>query len=293
MINQVKKWVYLVVLSLIWGTSFILIKRGLVGFTPVQLGAIRIIIASLVIFSFGFKRLKEVQKKDVKWISSGAFLGTFFPPFLFALAQTQLDSGITSVFNTLTPLNTTIVGVLAFGAMINKRQLLGVVIGLLGSIALILAGETLDPDKSYWYAIFVYMSSLGYSFNINIIKKHLAHLSPLAITTASFAVVFLPAFIVLVWSGFFDLMVGANPPIASLGYIFLLAVIGTAFAKLYFNKLIQVSSPVFSASVTYTIPVVAIFWGLWDGEQLQAVQLLGALVVLVGVYLSNKKTPTD
>lgn len=291
--DSTKKWFYLLVLSLVWGTSFILIKRGLLGFNPIQLGSVRIVMAALVVMSFGLKSVKEVRKKDLKWIATAAFLGTFFPPFLFALTQTQLDSGITSVFNTLTPLNTTVVGVMAFGALISKRQILGVLIGLIGSVALIMAGETLDPDKAYWYAIFVYISSLGYSLNINILKKHLAHLSPLAITTVSFIMVLLPALGVLVWSGFFPLMLSEEAPFAALGYVFVLAVFGTAFAKLYFNKLIQVSSPVFSASVTYTIPLVAVFWGLWDGETLDPIQFIGAIVVIVGVYLSNKKEKTQ
>ncbi len=288
-----KKWSYLILLSLIWGTSFILIKRGLDGFNPVQLGSVRIVMAALVVMSIGFKTIKEVSKKDLYWISIAAFLGTFFPPFLFALTQTQLDSGITSVFNTLTPLNTLVVGVLAFGSIISKRQIVGVVIGLLGSIALILAGENLDPDKAYWYAIFVFISSLGYAFNINILKTHLTHLRPLTITTVSFMVVLLPALGVLIWSGFFSLMSSEQAPFESLGYIFLLAVFGTAMAKLYFNKLIQVSSPVFSASVTYTIPVVAVLWGLWDGEVISPIQFLGAIVVIFGVYLSNKKEKTQ
>lgn len=284
-----KKWFYLILLSLIWGSSFILIKKALIGFSAIQLGGLRIVLASLVLFIFGFGSLKKIKPIDWKWLIIAGFTSSFFPPFLFALAQTQLDSGITSIFNSVAPLMTTIVGIAMFGAIITKRQVLGVFIGLFGTVALILAGMEFNPDQNYWYSIFILLSALGYAFNINIIKNHLAHLSPLTVTTASFGVAFLPALGLVWYSGFFDEVIENSEMHNAFWHLLALAVVGTSLANIYFNKLIHLSNPVFAASVTYTIPLVAVIWGFWDGETINFYQLLGGVIILFGVWLVNKK----
>ncbi|TMM59307.1 permease [Maribacter algarum] len=284
-----KKWFYLVLLSFIWGSSFILIKKALIGFTPLQLGGLRIVFASLTLFAFGFRSMSQIKSADWKWLIIAGFTSSFFPPFLFALAQTQLDSGITSIFNSIVPLMTTLVGIALFGAIISKRQVLGVFIGLFGTVALILAGMEFTPDQNYWYAIFILLSALGYAFNINIIKRHLAHLGPLSITTASFAVAFVPAIFLVSYSGFFGEITNNVQMHDTIWYLLALAILGTAWANILFNKLIHISSAVFAASVTYTIPLVAVLWGVWDGERINIYQLLGGAIILFGVWLVNKK----
>lgn len=288
-----RKWLYLVLLSFIWGSSFILIKKALIGLSALQLGGLRVVLASLFLFAIGFRTLKNITRTDWKWLSIAGILSSFFPAFLFALAQTEIGSGITSIFNSVVPLLTTLVGVLLFAAIITKRQILGVFIGLFGTVALIVAGMEFSQDRNYWYAIFILLSGLGYAFNINIIKKHLSHLSPLAVTTASFVVAFLPALILVVYSGFFN-EVADNPQMhTALWYLLALAIVGTSIANILFNRLIYISSPVFAASVTYTIPLVAVFWGVWDGETINAYQLVGGAIILFGVWLVNKKKKKD
>ena len=272
-----------------WGSSFILIKKALIGLTPVQLGGLRIVFASLILFLFGFRSIRTLSVKDWKWVTCAGLLSSFFPPFLFALAQTQIDSGVTSILNSVVPLLTTLVGVLLFGALITKRQVGGVFIGLAGTIALVVAGMDFNPNQNYWYAIFILLSALAYALNINIIKKHLNHLSPLAVTTASFSVAFLPAVVLVFYSGFFNEVQGNITMQSSLWYLLILAIVGTAIANIFFNKLIQLSSPVFAASVTYLIPLVAIFWGVLDGESLNAYQLIGGVVILLGVWMVNRR----
>ena len=284
-----KKWLYLILLSLVWGSSFILIKKALIGLTPIQLGGLRIVFASLILFLFGFRSIRTLSVKDWKWVTWAGLLSSFFPPFLFALAQTQIDSGVTSILNSVVPLLTTLVGVLLFGALITKRQVGGVFIGLAGTIALVVAGMDFNPNQNYWYSIFILLSALAYALNINIIKKHLNHLSPLAVTTASFSVAFLPALALVFYSGFFNEVQGNITMQSSLWYLLILAVVGTAIANIFFNKLIQLSSPVFAASVTYLIPLVAIFWGVLDGESLNAYQLIGGVVILLGVWMVNRR----
>ncbi|WP_298489225.1 EamA family transporter [uncultured Maribacter sp.] len=287
--NFKKKWLYLALLSFIWGSSFILIKKGLVGFSSLQVGGLRIIFASLFLFVFGIKSLKNISLRDWKWISIAGFLSSFFPPFFFAIAQTEIDSGITSILNSIVPLATTLVGVWLFGLAINKRQILGVFIGLLGTIALVVVGLEFSPNQNYWYSIFIFLSALGYAFNINIIKRHLAHLTPLQVTTGSFGVVIIPAIIMLAYGGILEVNYKSIEIQKALGYILVLAILGTAVANILFNKLIHISSPVFSASVTYIIPLVAILWGILDGETINLYQIVGGVIILFGVWLVNKK----
>ena len=254
-----------------------------------QVGGLRILFASLLLFLLGFNSLKTLRKADWKWVIIAGLCSSFFPPFFFALAQTEISSGITSILNSVSPLFTTLVGIALFGLALKGRQILGVFIGLLGTVVLIAEGMENNINQNYWYSFFIIFSALGYAFNINIIKKHLSHLSSLAVTTASFGVAFFPALILLVYSGFFSHFVNNTGMQHAVWYLLALALLGTALANILFNKLINLSSPVFAASVTYLIPLVAVLWGFLDGERISIVQLLGGLIILFGVWLVNRK----
>lgn len=167
------KWVYLMVLALIWGSSFILIKKGLIGLNALQLGSLRIVFASVFLLAIGFKSLVKIPHRQWKYIALTSLFGTFIPSYLFALAQTEIDSSVSSILNSLTPLNTLIFGVLAFGLQFRRNQVFGVVIGLMGSLLLIFNGAFHHPDQNYYYAILVLMASVCYALNVNLLKKHL------------------------------------------------------------------------------------------------------------------------
>lgn len=282
------KWVYLTVLALVWGSSFILIKKGLVGLTPLQLGSLRILFAALFLVLIGFKSISKIPSFKWKYIALTSLFGTFIPAYLFAIAQTEIDSSVSSILNSLTPLNTLILGAVFFGLHFKRTQIIGIVIGLAGSALLILNGAMHHPEQNYWYAILVLIASICYALNVNLIKKYLHDLSPLSITTGNFLVLSVPALAVLFASGFFD-VVQQGQVQQSVVYIIVLGVVGTGIANILFFKLIQMSTPVFATSVTYLIPVVAFCWGLLDQEMLTPVQFLGAFIVLIGVYLSAKK----
>ncbi len=286
--NQQKKWIYLIFLSLVWGSSFILMKKALIGLTPIQVGALRIIISTFFLIIIGFNSLKKIKKKHWIYVFYSAVLGTLFPSFLFAYAVTGIDSSIASILNSFTPFNTLLIGTLVFGIIFRKKQLIGILVGLIGTAILILKGADLNPDQNYWFAFLPILSSIGYAFNVNIIKKYLQDLEPLAITTGNFVLIFIPAMIILALTGFFTSFEFNEESKSSLLYISILAVVGTGIAKIMFNKLIHISSPVFSTSVTYLIPIVAVFWGVFDGEKLSLIQLLAGFIILFGVYLVNK-----
>ena len=282
------KWVYLIALALVWGSSFILIKRGLLGLTPMQLGSLRIIFAAIFLLLIGFKSLSKIPPYQWKYIALTATLGTFIPAFLFSIAQTQIDSSVSAILNSLTPLNTMILGGLAFGLSFKRSQVFGVIIGLLGTFLLIINGAIHHPEQNYYYAILIIIASICYAINVNLIKKYLSDLSPLSITTGNFLVLLFPALIILFFSGFFE-VIAVERVQESILYIVVLGVVGTGIANIIFFKTIQISSPVFATSVTYLIPVVAFSWGLLDNEMLTPVQFLGAFIILIGVYLSAKK----
>ena len=293
MIKENKKWIFLFLLAVIWGSSFILIKKSLIGLSPMQLGSLRIIITGFILFIAGFNRLKSLKSlsnKSIKWIALSGFLGTFFPAFLFAYAETEIDSAIASILNSIVPINTLLFGFLAFNILSTKRQIIGVLIGFTGAILLISNGAAINPNQNYWYALLVIIATIMYAFNINIIKRHLQNISPLTIAVGNFTVIIIPAFLVLIYSGFFTQQVLQGPNFSiSIFYVFLLSLFGTAIAKVLFNNLVQISTPVFASSVTYIMPIVAVFWGLLDNEVFSFWQGIATLIILGGVYLANSK----
>lgn len=285
-----KKWFILIILSLIWGSSFILIKKGLVGLTPMQLGALRIVFSAIFIFVFGFYTLKFIKKDKWKWLIISGFVGTFFPAFLFAFAETEIDSSIASILNSLVPLNTVLLGFAIFKIASTKRQIIGVIVGFLGTALLIGSGAQLNPNQNYLYAGLVLISGVMYGLNVNIIKRYLQDVNAIGIAFGNFAAIIIPAIIVLLFTNFFTKETLQSPIVlTSIGYIVILSAFGTALAKVLFNKLVQMATPVFASSVTYLMPVVAVGWGLLDGEEFSVWQVLATLLILLGVYLANRK----
>jgi drug/metabolite transporter (DMT)-like permease len=291
MSNTVKKWVFLLLLSFIWGSSFILIKKGLLGLTPLHLGSFRLVLSALIIFAFGYKSLNGLKKPQWKWLALSGFLGSFFPSFLFAYAETEVDSTITSILNALVPLNTVVLGFVLFKIKSNRFQVLGVILGFIGAVLLILEGAALNPTHNYRYSGLIILATLMYAANVNIIKRYLNEVRPLAIAMANFVAIFIPAFGVLIFSGGLSQETLSSPAfLPALGCVFLLSIFGTALAKILFNTLIQISNPVFASSVTYLMPLVALFWGIIDAEIFNVFQGVAALIILSGIYLANKKS---
>nr|WP_321247703.1 EamA family transporter [uncultured Psychroserpens sp.] len=288
--DNTKKWLYLFILSLIWGSSFILIKKSLLGLTPYQLGALRTIITGIFLFSVGLKSLKSIKKKEWKWVVISGFLGSFIPAFLFAIAETEIDSAITSILNSLVPLNAILLGFAIFKIGFTKRQFLGVIIGFIGTSILIFKGADLNPDQNYLYAGFVIISTVMYALNVNIIKKYLQNVKPLSIATGNYVAIMIPAIVILLFTDFFSENTYSNPHFEmAILYVVILSLFGTALAKVIFNTLVQISTPVFASSVTYLMPIVALIWGLLDGETFGPLQIIASGIILLGVYLANKK----
>jgi drug/metabolite transporter (DMT)-like permease len=218
-------------------------------------------------------------------------LGSFFPSFLFAYAETEVDSTITSILNSLVPLNTVVLGFMIFKIKSNRFQVIGVVIGFIGAVLLILEGAALNPTHNYRYSGLIILATLMYAANVNIIKRYLNDVRPLAIAMANFVAIFTPALGVLIFSGGLNHgTLTGEAFLPALGCVFLLSLFGTALAKIIFNTLIQISNPVFASSVTYLMPLVALFWGVIDAEIFNAYQGIAALIIMSGIYLANKRS---
>ena len=286
---SLKKWGTLVILSLIWGSSYILIKKGLTGLTPIQLGSLRVIVTTIIIAPIGYQKIKHIPRQKMKWVALSAFVGSFFPAYLFAFAETEISSSITAVMVSLTPLFTLLISVFVFGEELLKKQVFGVLIGFTGIIVLI-NNELFASSFNILYIMFIVLAAFCYAINANVLKYKLSNIPALGIVFMSFLFMFIPAFIILCFSSFPFSDFASDPLIIeSIIYIVILALFGTAIAKVLYIKLLAISTPVFSVSTTYLMPVVAIFWGLLDGEEFKLTQFTGTAIILLGVYLVTKK----
>ena len=282
------RYFYLIILSLIWGSSFILMKKGLEVFSYEQVAALRLFITFLVLTPFVFSALKKIKRKHYVPILVAALFGSGIPAFLFTLAQTYLDSSFVGILNSLTPLFTFCIGIIIFNHKYHKINLLGVFIGLIGAVFLSL--NTLNQSISVnIYVYLVVLASLLYAISANVIKRYLYNLDSTDITTIVFLIVG-PLSGVYVFSTDFIVLLDNNKAYESLFYISILAIICTAFAGIIFYKLIKISSPTFATSVTYLIPIVALFWGFIDGEEIIDQYFIGIALIFSGIYLVNKNS---
>lgn len=290
--SALKAWGFLIILALVWGSSFILIKRGLEVYSPGEVGALRIVFAGMVLLPLSLPRLKGLNKRQVKNLIIVGLVGSFIPAFLFAKAQTQLSSSLTGVFNAMTPLFVVIIGALFFNSRITRRNGIGLFIAFLGVIILMMVkeGGLGNFNEINAYALLVLLACACYGLNLNIIKYRFVELKPVAITAISLSIVLPVALIFLFTTTQFSFKVlhveGAVP---ALGYIAILGIVGTALALILFNVMVKVATPVFASSVTYLIPVVAIMWGLLDGEVLLAGHYFGIVAVIFGVWVGNRR----
>lgn len=280
----------LFLLAAIWGSSFILIKKGLIAFDAGQVGALRMVFASVTLMPFAWKNFRQTSGKLIPLIIFSGFLGNLIPAFLFAKAETVLSSSATGILNTLTPLLTMGFSIVFFKVKSSWYQFLGLMIGLLGSISLILFQGSNTVGGINLFGLFVICGAMCYALNVNLIKAYLGHVSPLGLASMSLSVVGPFAFVYLLTTDFIEQIPGATDEFWwSIAALAILGAVGTAIALVIFNRVVQMTSAVFASSVTYIIPVVAIFWGIIDQEQISAYQLIGLVLILLGILLSGKK----
>jgi drug/metabolite transporter (DMT)-like permease len=285
--NKSWQWAALLFLSLIWGTSFILMKKGLKSFDYMQVAALRIFFSFIFLLPFTLRHIRIIRRENVISIILVGIVGFAIPAALFTKAQTQIDSSLAGILNSLTPMFTLIVGLILYRRTARWINVIGLLLGLLGVVGLIWDGNTDILKGINGYALFVVAATICYGINVNEIKYKLAQLTSLQITSLAFLFTGPVAGVYLLFS---DLGKATQTPddLVNLGYIALLALFSSVIAVLLFNQLIKYTSPLFAASVTYMIPLFAILWGVSDGESMEIIQLAWIGIILAGVYLVNK-----
>lgn len=284
--SSLAKWLYLVLLSLIWGSSFILIKKGLTGFGYFEAATIRLMSAGLAFLPFGFVNMGKIPREKYAYVGLTALLGMFIPAFLFCLAQVKVQSSVAAMLNGLTPVFTFVFSIFIFKVTYKANQVFGLLLGLF--CAGLLAVERSNTSITLnWHAGLIILATLCYGLNINLIKQRLSQIPAFVLSTVTVSLTGLLAFFFAFLpnlSKYHPAQIEWMPLLA----LMVLGIFGTAIAQLIQYKLIKETSALFASSTTYTMPIVAVFWGILDGEQFQLIHVLSIAGILAAVVLIRK-----
>ena len=278
-----EKWVLLVLLSVIWGSSFILIKKSLEHFNPYEVGALRVLIAGIILLPLALLNIRKFPKKHFKWLILAALTGNFIPMFLFPIAETEVSSSIAGIINSMMPIFVIIVGALLWKFQTTKRQVIGVIISFTGACILAFSGGEGGEFKLIPILLLL-LATLFYAISTTTVKSKLSDVPAKILSAFVFSfVLILPSLIALVFAGFFNNFEVNSGFWEGLGFVSLLSIFGTGLAMMLNYKLLSVSTPLFASTVTLLMPVVAIIWGLLDGEKLTLMQGFGGVIILAGL----------
>lgn len=285
-----EKWLLLIILSVIWGSSFILIKKSLDHFSPYQVGALRVLIAGIILMPVAVSKYRLFPKKHLKWLILAAFTGNFIPMFLFPIAETQISSSIAGIINSMMPIFVIIVGALIWKFETTKRQMTGVFISFTGVCLLAFGGDDSTQFKIFPILLLL-LATLCYAMSTTTVKSKLMDVSSTVLSAFVFSfVLFLPSLIALLSTGFVSQFTFTKENMIGLGFVSLLSVFGTGLAMMMNYRLLKVSTPLFASTVTLLMPIVAIIWGVLDGEKLTTVQFAGTIVIIAGLIFLRAKT---
>ncbi|UOE41155.1 EamA family transporter [Chryseobacterium suipulveris] len=286
-----EKWVLLVVLSIIWGSSFILIKKSLEHFNPYEVGALRVLIAGIILMPLAVMNIKKFPKKHLKWLVLAALTGNFIPMFLFPIAETKVSSSIAGIINSMMPIFVIIVGSLVWKFQTTKRQLIGVAISFFGACVLALSGAGTGELKVIPILLLL-LATLCYAISTTTVKSKLNDIPAKILSGFVFSfVLMLPSLISLVFAGFFNDFKADRNLLVGLGFVSLLSIFGTGLAMMLNYRLLNISTPLFASTVTLLMPVVAVIWGVLDGEKLTLLQTFGGIIIIAGlIFLRSKPT---
>ncbi|KPH11843.1 DMT family transporter [Chryseobacterium sp. ERMR1:04] len=284
-----EKWILLTILSLIWGSSFILIKKSLDHFNPFQVGALRVLIAGIVLMPIAISKYKLFPKKQVKWLILAAFTGSFIPMFLFPIAEKEITSSIAGIVNSMMPIFVIIVGALVWKFETTKQQLIGVFISFTGVCILAFGGDDGAAFKLIPILLLL-LATLCYAVSTTTVKSKLMDVSSTVLSAFVFSfVLFIPSLLALSFTGFFSTFSFSKDTMTGLMFVSLLSIFGTGLAMMMNYRLLKVSTPLFASTVTLLMPIVAIIWGILDGETLTILQFVGASIIIAGLIFLRAK----
>lgn len=284
------KYFLLIFIAITWGSSFILIKKSLPVFDPYQIGAFRAGLSGLLLSFIGFPALRKMSKKDIFWIALSGLFGNFLVVFIFPIAQQGVSSSLAGIINALDPIFTLILGAVLFGIRNKIVQYTGAVIGFLGAIILVYSSNAENGESHLYYTILLIIGSALYAVSALIIEKKLHHIKSKDIATGIYTIWMLPSLFILAFSGFFtDIDYSQNETLTALGYLIFLTVVSTTLVMFLFFKLVQDTSAVFVSMISLLIPVVSVIWGVLDNEKFTMWYAIGALLILISMYLIREK----
>ena len=282
-------WFIFILLSVIWGSSFIMMKEGLLHLTAFQVASLRIVFSGIVLLPFAIKHFKQVPKNKLGIIFMSGVLGSLLPAYLFCIAEIGIDSALAGTLNSLTPIFVIITGALFFSSKASGNKILGIFIAFTGSVLLLFSKGHMPENQNLLYVCFIVLATIFYGFNVNMVHKYLPDIGSLQIAAVALTLNAIPALFVLILTGYFNLPLTDPGILYSTGHAALLGVFGTAIASVIFYVLIKRAGAVFSSMVTYGIPVIANFWGMIYGEEVGWIQFGCLLLILTGVYLANRR----
>jgi drug/metabolite transporter (DMT)-like permease len=286
--KQILPWIILFALVLAWGSSFILMKRGLESFSSSEVAAIRISSAFLFLLPFGYRHFRNIPADKWKYVALSGFIGYFIPAFLFTKAQTHIDSSISGILNSATPLFTLIIGLSFYNFRARWYNVAGVFMGLVGAVGLLYFSGKGSISLNIGFGLLVILATILYALNINIIKSNLKDVNATSLSVFIFLIIGPFALIyLLMFTDFIPHLSASGMAVQSLAYIIILGVICSALATIIYNRLIKISGILFAASVTYVMPVIAIIWGILDGEIFRVIYIGFIILILTGVFLVN------
>ncbi|RQP10471.1 MAG: DMT family transporter [Chryseobacterium sp.] len=289
--SEKQKWLLLAILSLIWGSSFILIKKSLEHFSPYQVGALRVLIAGLFLMPVAWRNRKLFPRKNLPWLIVAALSGNFIPMFLFPIAETKVSSSIAGIVNSLMPIFVIIVGGLLWKIRAERRQVTGVVISFSGACLLMWSGSGTGTAEYFSIGLLL-LATLLYAVSTTTVKAKLSELPAKLLSAFVFSFVLIgPSMLALVFSGFFHSFRVDADHMAGLGIVATLSVFGTGLAMMLNYRLLSISTPLFASTVTLLMPIVAVGWGMLDGERLTPIQSLGAAVIIGGLLFLRQSSP--
>ena len=283
--NQLTSWVLLLILSVIWGSSFILIKKSLLAFTPLQVGAARVVIAFLAFLPMFFYFLKEIKWNKFIPLAVVGLFGSALPAILYAYAQTEIPSAIAGLLNALTPVFTLLLAVLFFGRQAKVGHFIGILLGFTGTALIFLSKYDGGSSIPLIFGMAIIIATCFYGISANTVNSRLREVKPLIISTVSFVIVGPWMLAYLLTTDFLSVITTHEYGTTSLMALLVLSLVGTFGANILFFKLIQLTDSVFASSVSFITPIIALLWGLWDGETVSPIFLVALLLIFSGIYL--------
>lgn len=282
-------WLLLILLSIIWGSSFILIKKALVSFTALEVGAARITISFLAFLPLLIKNLDKIPWRKWRFFAVVGICGSGLPAFLYAIGQTHIPSSVAGVINSLTPIFTLILAVLFFNGRLVKTQVSGILLGFMGVLVLFFIKKEGSAVFQAQWALFLVLATVSYAVSGNTVSRFLSGVRPTIISVLSFTIIGPFMLIYLLSSGFIEHATSSTEGLKSLAAVTTLSLVGTFLANILFFRLIQLTDAIFSSSVSFLIPIVAILWGFIDGEFISIYHMVALIFILTGVFLTKKK----